>query len=204
MSVLFIDVESTGFANTLPLDHPSQPHLVQLCGLPCDHAGTILNCVNVLIRPDGWVSEPGALAVHGITHEQAMDEGIPEWAAIEQLLSMAPYAARRVAHCEFFDSRMIEIALARYFPVEHLERWRQEPEPYCTMFAARRHGLGDCSLADVYHILFGEALIGHHDALRDAMACRRIYLELMHREAVAALAPKSELEQQREAFRPVF
>jgi DNA polymerase-3 subunit epsilon len=175
---------------------------VGLCALLCDHTGAILQCHDVLIRPDGWVSTEGALAVHGITHERAMDEGIPERDAVELLLGCTARSSRMVAHNIGFDHKIIEIALARYFDVEHMRHWREDVEPYCTLQAAKRLlNLSSNKLGDVYRHLFGCEIAGRqHDALFDTFAMRRVYLELQRREAMAAVTAAMPVERPSRVF----
>jgi DNA polymerase III subunit epsilon len=194
--VTMYDLETTGFPQGPALNHPAQPHIVQMCALVCDHTGMIQQCHNVLVRPDGWRSDPDAFAVHGITHERAMDEGIPEGDAVELLLSCTDFTTRRIAHHIEFDHRMIEIAIARYLSPEHLEGWREGPESYCTLKKSRELlRLPSYRLGSVYQYLFDEPMSGPadgtHDALSDTMAVRRVYLELIRREAILAILPET-------------
>lgn len=65
--ILFLDTETTDKIDyRLPVDHPSQPHIVQLAAYlanddeTCDHVAS----VNAVIKPRGWTISPGAQAVH--------------------------------------------------------------------------------------------------------------------------------------------
>jgi DNA polymerase III epsilon subunit-like protein len=187
MTVTLLDLETTDFPNQQRSSHPSQPHIVGLCALLCEDDGTILRCHDVLVRPDGWVSSPSAQAAHMIPYERLVAEGIPEPAAVELLLACTARSTRRVAHHIHFDQRIIRIALLRYFGESAADAWAAGPESYCTLQAARRMlGLRANKLGNVYEALFDEPMIGAHDALFDTLALRRIYFELVRREAMAA------------------
>ena len=123
MSILVpFDTESTGFPdykNPSYLKH--QPHLVQLAALLVDDSkgtdGEIIKTMDVLVKPDGWEIDQGAIDTHGITMERALDEGIPERDALEEFMGMWVTSDLRIAHNESFDARIIRIV--QYHCWEH-------------------------------------------------------------------------------------
>ncbi len=84
MSYLFLDVETSGMPSFHhAADDEAQARIVQLGLLVTDTAFTPLARYCEIIRPTGWTVEPGAEAVHGISTQRAMDEGIPIEQAIQ-------------------------------------------------------------------------------------------------------------------------
>lgn len=193
--ILFLDTETTGWplSRSAPLDHPEQPHLVQLAAVLCQEDGTEVDrCVSI-VRPDGWVIPEQASAVHGITTERALAEGRPELDVMTDFARLFGRATLRVAHNESFDCMILRIAIARYGSDADLLLWDGFPA-YCTMReatpvcqippTARMQAKGmkafkSPNLQEAHRILFGEEFDGAHDALADVLACKRVYLHLI-------------------------
>ena len=92
------DFETTGIPEwKLPSEDPCQPHIVEVAALLCDAAGNTIDRFEAIVRPNGWEISPEMTAIHGISHEQAMDVGISEAEALEGFLrsTAAQPAARR-------------------------------------------------------------------------------------------------------------
>ncbi|RWY82369.1 3'-5' exonuclease, partial [Pseudomonas aeruginosa] len=78
------DFETTGIPEwKLPSEDPCQPHIVEVAALLCDAAGNTIDRFEAIVRPNGWEITPEMTAIHGISHEQAMDVGISEAEALE-------------------------------------------------------------------------------------------------------------------------
>lgn len=97
--ILFFDTETTGIPDfKARSSDPSQPHLVQLALLTVgDNQIAPTETAVMIIRPDGWVITPELTAIHGISHERAMDEGIAEHEAVGMFLLAQAKASLRVA-----------------------------------------------------------------------------------------------------------
>lgn len=188
MPDLFFDTETTGLPDySLPVDHPKQPHIVQLAAILIDDGGIERASMNVMIKPEGWTIPEGAAAVHGISTELAVAVGIEIRAALSVFLRLRRVASVLVAHNIKFDDFLIETALRRTFS-DLVPEWRGGR--FCTMEAAapivdlpatdRMKAAGfnkpkPPRLAEAYKHFFSEELQGAHDALVDVRACRRIY-----------------------------
>lgn len=215
MYIMVFDTETTGLPDfKQPSEAPQQPHLVELAAsLFDDQTGAHIDGFSVLIKPDGWVSAPEALAAHGITHEMATADGIPEHEAIAKLLALNAKASVRVAHNQAFDQRILRIAMKRYGNgAEGWESLTQEQkdviaddfksEPaYCTCNASKqlcalpatdkmkKTGFGRTfkspNLGEAYEHFTGQKLEGAHRAHVDVAACARVYFALNPIAAVA-------------------
>lgn len=187
--ILFFDTETTGFfQDRLPVDHPDQPHIVQLAAELCDDDGNTVSSFSLII--DNGVHIPvQASNVHGITTERAVQFGVSASAALSMFTHLYQRADIVVAHNIKFDRGVVEAAIAR-----HYDRVMPLRKPlYCTMEAAspivnlppteRMLAAGFTKpkppkLEECIKHFFDEALDGAHDAMVDVAACRRVYFHL--------------------------
>lgn len=208
MLIIVFDTETT----SLPLfkepsESPGQPHLVELAASIFDTTtGEQVDGFSTLIKPDGWVSEPEALAAHGITHEMAMADGVPEHVALSTFLAMHGRCDMRVAHNQALDQRILRIAIKRYgHGLDGWETLTQEQKDtiadnfksspsYCTCNASKpilqlpatdrmkKTGFGRSfkapKLEEAYQYFFGETFEGAHRAHVDVAACAKVYFAL--------------------------
>jgi DNA polymerase-3 subunit epsilon len=195
--ILFFDTETTGFFHDrLPVDHPTQPHMVQLAAQLCDDSGEPVAGFCFVIDPGVEIPEK-ASAVHGITQERAIMLGMSESFALSAFTHLYQRADMIVAHNIKFDKGVIEAAIARYYGT---------PKPldkplFCTMEAAtavvnlppteRMIAAGfdkpkPPKLEECIRHFFDEALDGAHDAMVDVAACRRVFLHLKTLETANA------------------
>jgi DNA polymerase-3 subunit epsilon len=193
MKIIF-DTETTGLPDFKARSaDPTQPHLVQLALLLFDDAGVEIEHDCMIIRPDGWVIPEDTTAIHGISHERAMDAGIPEKDAAWLFLLWQARATLRVAHNESFDRRILRIALTRAGIERDVIEATEARPSYCTcnaatpivnlppsekMLAKNMRMPKSASIAEATKHFFGEEIEGAHDALVDARACARLYFRL--------------------------
>lgn len=198
MKALVYDTETTGLPDyKQPSEAPHQPHIVELAALLHDDAGTLVDTFHAIIRPDGWTIPDDVAAIHGITIERAMDEGIPEAEALFLFLNLHTKCDLRVAHNESFDQRILRIAIKRFYGRtqedrdNYAETFKSQPS-CCTMKMAharsKETGAGlkwPLTLKEAHQHFLGEAFDGAHGALADAQACARVYFALNPIPAVA-------------------
>lgn len=84
---LFFDTETSGLPRWKePSESPDQPHIVQLAAELVDlETREVLESMDVIVKPDGWTISAEMTAIHSITQEHALEVGIPEKDAIDQL-----------------------------------------------------------------------------------------------------------------------
>lgn len=211
-TILFYDTETTGLPLwNLPSEHPDQPRVVQLAAELCvEETGDTLQQMNMIILPDGWTIPDDVAAVHGITTERAMAEGIAADLAVAHFIDMWTEADQRAGHNESFDMRMLRIELMRHGfysmqtigtpPVPFADYWKAAPA-YCTqgnsvkilnlpptpkMVAARRKGPKSPNLGEAYQFFTGQPLEGAHDAMNDVRAAKAVYYGIKAHHAQAA------------------
>lgn len=198
----FFDTETTGLPDFKARSlNPKQPHLVQLATILCEDNGNEVAAQSVIIRPDGWTIPPEVTAIHGISHAQAMDEGIPEADAVALFVMAQARGAVRIAHNESFDRRIMRIAMARAGLQQDFILAIEGRPVFCTcneakpimnlpptekMRAAGFTGPKSPNLTECIKHFFSEDLGGAHDAMVDARACARIFWRLQHLKESAA------------------
>ncbi|WP_405118785.1 3'-5' exonuclease [Pseudomonas leptonychotis] len=184
------DTETTGLPDWKnPSEAGHQPHIVEIASLLCDAEGNVIDRFQAIVRPNGWEVTPELTAIHGISHEQAMDEGIPEIEALDGFLALHARAGIRAAHNATFDDRIIRIAMSRYHSKELADSFKETTEKYCTCNNSRvQVGLGKLpTLGEAYKHFFGQDLVEAHRAMPDAQACARVYFAL-HGVAMPVIA----------------
>jgi DNA polymerase-3 subunit epsilon len=178
--ILPFDVETNGMPEWgIPSEDPKQPHIVQLAAMLVDELnGKVMNTMDVIVKPKGWDITPEMTEIHGISFEQAMDEGIPEEDALDQFMDMYIQCSLRIAHNTTFDNRIIRIALKRYRPdLVSDEEWKDKTKYFCTYQKAKKvmgdkdgHTLGEC-----YKYFTGKDMENAHSAMPDIKACLEVY-----------------------------
>lgn len=200
--ILFFDTETTGLPDLRqPMNHPCQPHLVQLACLLTEDDGTERASVNLIVNP-GIPIPPGAAAVHGITDDIADRAGIPPQIATSIWHRLAERADLIVAHNIKFDIALIEAAWARHVAsgLPEMDRRHGSRGRFCTMDAAtplvnlppteRMVAAGfnkpkPPKLEECIRYFFKEELVGAHDALVDVRACARLFFRLREMKEAA-------------------
>lgn len=199
--IIGFDTETTGLPDFKARStDPTQPHLVQLALVICDDNGNESSTQSVLIKPNGWSISAEVTAIHGISHERAMAEGIDEDRAVALFVLMQGRASLRVAHNEMFDRRIMRIAMARTGYERDFIEAIEGRASYCTcnsakaivnlppteaMLAKGMSGPKPPKLTECIRHFFDEDLAGAHDALVDARACMRIYAHLQATKVAA-------------------
>jgi DNA polymerase III epsilon subunit-like protein len=192
--ILVYDVETTGLPDFKARSNdPNQPHLVQIALIRHADDGTEARAKTMIIKPNGWTISPEVTAIHGISHERAMDEGVPENEAVAAYIMSQGVCSLRVAHNTPFDDRIMRIAMTRYGIerdfIEAIEKRASfdtcaaakpilKLPPTERQIAAGFTGPKSPNLGEAIKHFFGEELPGAHDALVDARACARIYFKI--------------------------
>lgn len=195
--IAFVDCESSGlWRNDLPWDHASQPHLVQIaCKVVTEDRYRVSEFVR-LIKPDGWVIEPDAAAVHRITERMAAQWGTDLWFALAELKASVTNVGRIVGHNLFgFDDRLIKASIARTGYEGrwwHSSRFRMvDTMELATPVCGLPGSFGDAKyprLSEAYEILVEGRRLGEiaavHDAGADIDMTEAVYWELNRRGAI--------------------
>lgn len=193
---LFYDTETTGFPLWRePSDHPGQPHLVQLAAHLVDmDTRNIIQSIDLIVRPDGWIIPPEVSEIHGITTEHAKEVGIREDTALDLFADFHDKCSVRIAHNEPFDERIIRIAMIRHFDDgENTADLYKSGKSECTMSMAtpivkcpptakmkakNMGGYKKANMQEAYKHFFGENFDNAHSAIADVNACMKVYFAI--------------------------
>lgn len=184
--IIFLDTETTGKpVRGADHTHPGQPHMVQLAAVLCEDDGKIVEQFELLVKPNGWSVEPGALAVHGISDLMLESHGIALPGVLKLFRMLCDSATRAVAHNMAFDKLILQAAFLR----SKLECPLDDLFCFCTMEAATPicklpggyRGYKWPSLAEAHRHFVGNDFDGAHSALADTHACMRVYFALQGR-----------------------
>ena len=187
--ILFFDTETTGFPHRhKPVDHPDQPHIVQLAAALTEDDGRVVSSFNFIIDPgveNGVRIPSAAAAIHGIDEERCWRHGLYPFVALHAFHELAMQADKFVGHNIPFDVEMMQTMYARD-KQEHGAWEELDATHFCTMrqstdiccIPSPRGGNKWPKLGEAYQHFFGEELTGAHDAMVDLMACKRVYFHL--------------------------
>lgn len=183
---LVFDTETTGLPANFqaPItDSANWPRLVELAWGLYSADGILHNSEQLLVRPEGFTIPAGATRIHGITHEQATQEGISLSQAIVKLEAAMEGCQYLVAHNLEYDLAIIGAEMHRLGQ----SGFGKGLTLACTM----RMGTGISrpgsqngkppKLHELHEVLFAEELNEAHRAKADVMACARCFFELLNR-----------------------
>jgi len=190
--ILIFDTETSGFPKKdCALNHPDQPHLVQLgMRLAGDDGKSSLE-MKTLIQPEpGFDKMPeSAKEAHGISIEDCREGGIPLVNVMKIFFNAVVLADKLVAHNIEFDTKIMEIARQRMEMPSFPDRIQ-----ICTMKAStplcklpnkfRRNSYKWPKLQEAHKHFFGEEFASAHDAMADVKACERVYFHLVKEGAL--------------------
>lgn len=188
--ILLFDSETTGVPKDYrapATDSRNWPRLVQFAWMESsdDTPGDVHSCI---VRPDGFTIPAEASAVHGITHQRALAEGIrlddalgdDWWDAVRR-------AEFLVGHNVPFDLSIIGAELHRLGRRDQFRFWMSMPWR-CTMQAGTdlcripgKYGYKWPRLPELYRVLFGREPENQHDAGGDVLATAECYYEMVRR-----------------------
>jgi len=194
--VLFFDTETTGFyQDRAPIDHHSQPHLVQIAAELCEDDGDPVASFSLIVDPQVPIPAQ-ASNVHGITNDRATALGVSVEFAINAFSHLYQLADVVCAHNIKFDKGVMEVAIARHFgrarPLAKTMFCTMETAspiinlpPTERMVAAGFNKPKPPKLEECIKHFFNEELDGARDALIDVRACRRVYFHLKSLDGAA-------------------
>lgn len=195
MNVIVFDTETAGLPDwKAPSGGETQPHIVQLAAHLVDcKEQNIIQTMDVIIKPDGWVIPEEVSAIHGITTEYALEVGIPEKLALEMFLAMWD-GRTRVAHNTTFDNRIIRIATKRFSSEGTIEAWKNGDyectgllsKPIMKMGPKGRYGYKMPKLEEAYQHFTGKELENAHTAIADVNACLAVYWAVKEQQSAEA------------------
>ena len=181
---LFFDTETTGVPKNYkaPLaDLNNWPRLVQVAWLITDESGNELKSVEYIIKPNGFTIPVDASSIHGITTENAMQNGYALDQVLREMIVDISNSITLIAHNISFDEKIIGAELLRV----GLDSELFNKSKKCTMQSGTNfcklpgpYGYKWPKLEELYMMLFKEKFDNAHTALADVSACAKCYFEL--------------------------
>lgn len=185
--ILFFDTETTGLpakGAKWETDFNQFPHIVQFAW---SIDGQFKDRI---IKPDGYIIPEQATAIHGITTEQALKEGIDVKIVLDEFLKDALAAKTIVAHNLYFDSSIIKantLRLQMPFFASLMNDALATEKRVCTMMKTIKFVGAEFpdgrknkfpKLEELYFKLF-EDTFPAHNALEDVKAVISCYYKLI-------------------------
>lgn len=181
---LFYDTETTGLPDwKSPSGAEHQPHMVEIGAALTDDDLNVVEQYQAIIKPEGWEISEAMTAIHGISHERAMDEGVNEKEAVEAFLALHDKSILRIGHNVSFDDRIMRIAFKRYLNDDAAEAFKAAPK-LCTMWESKqivkapfkdKKGVKNPNLAEAYKFFTGEDIADAHRAMGDVLSTIAVY-----------------------------
>lgn len=183
--ILFFDTETTGLPKDWkapPDQSDNWPRVIQIAWILTEADGEYVDSRESVIKPEGFRIPTEAVLVHGISTEQAEQEGEPAMEVFRDFHEQVARARTLVAHNMDFDSKVMRAEFLRM----GLKDLLRKKKTYCTMLSSTelcqlpgRHGKYKWpTLYELHEHLFGEDFEGQHDAMADIQACMRCYFRL--------------------------
>ena len=188
--VCFFDCETTGVpakSQKWDIDFMQYLHVVQLAWSIGDKERSYI------IKPDNYEIPPETTAIHGITTERAIAEGVPFADVVAEFLADAKDAPLVCAHNIYFDTSMLKANILRYCGREYYDANAEDAlhkgKRIDTMmktikFVGALYSNGRPGkfpkLEELYAKLFPGETFPAHNALEDIRALRRCVPELVN------------------------
>ena len=177
-----------------------------------------------LVRPSGFAITPNGTAIHGISHDRALEKGIPLGDALRDFMEDVVRVHQRggllVAHQLEFDAGVIWRELRHCGPSALAKQWFEIARwnGFCTMNSPAGRWLNEASglevgpnslpmlglkkIAPLLTPSLSCLLERHHDAEVDAKLTRALYLAMLQCKDVAKMEAYIEAETQKLANAP--
>lgn len=185
---LVLDTETTGVPKRYdaPVWHVENwPRVVQIAWLVFDGGGSMLGKESFIIRPEGFTIPADVVAIHHITTEIALRDGVPLRQAMDRLCNDLVQVSCVIAHNIEFDTPIIcaefhRLGLADPFIGKKTVCTMKDATDYCKL-PGKMGSYKWPKLPELYQKLFGEYKEELHDAVSDAEMAAQCFWELMRR-----------------------
>lgn len=187
---LFFDTETTGFPKSwkAPVtDTDNWPRLVQAAWLLYDQKGEQVSSANYIIKPDGYSIPAEATKIHGITTDQAKQEGVPVAEALQNLQSSLEQSDCLVAHNINFDEKVLGAEFLR----AKMPNGLKGKQKICTMKTTAdfcgipgKYGYKWPKLEELHEELFDTTFEEAHNAAVDIRATAKCFWELKRLDVI--------------------
>jgi len=185
--MLFFDTETTGLPQNwnAPITQTNKwPRMVQLAWLQYDDEEKLVSEANHIIKPDGYTIPNDATSIHGITTENALQNGSELSSVLLEFSTIVDRSKMLIAHNMDFDEKIVGAEYIR----AGLKSSIFETQRLCTMKTTTdlcripgNYGNKWPTLLELHQFLFGSDFKDAHDALVDVKICAKCFFELVKR-----------------------
>lgn len=180
MNRLFCDTETTGlpkFGADNPADGEGQPRMCQIAMVMLNPALEVMHRYEGIIKPDGWIVPPDALAIHGLTTEICAERGVTVADALAVFETFHAVAEELIFFGPFFDQKIIRGEIRRNDPAAD-DHYGQRPVVdvmrallgHTKMPKAKGAGFKLPKLGEATKIILQREHVRAHDAMADVEA----------------------------------
>jgi len=181
---LFFDTETTGLPQNwkAPVsDTNNWPRIVQIAWILSSQENGQLESKDFIIKPEGFSIPIESSDVHGITTEQAYEEGKDLLDVLDEFDRDLNKSNRLVAHNISFDEKVLGAEFIRkgvendFFAKRRLCTMQKSTD-YCKL--PGRYGYKWPTLSELHNVLFGKGFEDAHNAMGDVIATEKCFWEL--------------------------
>jgi len=199
MNKIFIDTETTGLPIMIgynryhpyyQLEYYEQSRMIELGYMVYDSNNNKIKEFNKIIRPCNF--EITNSHIHGITNEQAINEGINIIDALKELEQDLKYTDTLIAHNINFDINII-LSEASRGKCSKLVEYLHKKVKKCTFKLAQNIYKKNFKLVNLYSHLFNKEIVQEHRALSDVKILVDCYYELEIKEQSIILSNLSNI-----------
>lgn len=150
---------------------------VSLSAARFSQRGRLTKTFDAIIRPDDFHIGADSTAIHGITHERAVEEGRPFTEVFRDFMEfIGPHTKTLVAHNAQFDVSVLHSEMLRHDLDQTLI---DDFEFQCTLQMYKANNfMTPIKLTQLYKDIFGEEFDNAHNSLADSIACGKVYPHL--------------------------
>lgn len=183
---LLFDTETTGLPKNYKApatDTNNWPRMVQIAWLIFDNEGKEIDSHDYIIKPEGFTIPVEASNVHGISTEQALEEGHDLKKVLEIFAAEIEKADYLVAHNISFDEKIVGAEFVRkgfkttWFSKKQICTMKSSTD-YCGLPNKRGYGYKWPNLMELHKKLFGHGFEEAHNAAADIGATAKCFWEL--------------------------
>jgi DNA polymerase-3 subunit alpha len=197
---LIFDTETTGLPRNFnaPLtDSDNWPRMVQLAWQLHDSKGHLIESKSIIVKPEGYTIPFGAVQIHHISTEKALEHGIPLSEALNQFNSVLQKANYACGHNIKFDKNIIGAEYLRLglndsvSPMPVIDT-AEETTEFCQLPGGRGGKFKYPKLGELHSLLFNKDFAEAHNAGFDVEANTRCLFECFKRGIITR--PEAEID----------
>lgn len=190
---MFFDTETTGKPKDYkrPMsDVENFPRLVQLGFIVTTDDGDVLHENEAIIKPDGYEIPEAASAIHGITNQRALEEGVPISLVLSEFLFWLNLSDEVIGHNIQFDVNVVGAECWRIYSGNPFLGKKEtctmkSSTDFCAIPSPFKVGTNKYpTLAELYRKLFNEDMGAAHTALQDIQNTMKCYGALVERGVI--------------------